>query len=90
METDKQSEINNMFCRKKKTWIGCNDLAKEGRFVWSYHNKLVTFSNWAPGEPNNDDGNEHCCMVGWVDSWHLPGQWNDSPCSLCYRFICKK
>ena len=51
------------------------------------------FYNWAPGEPNNDQGREHCCMVGQLD--HPFGTWNDFHCTgheirHMYRFICKR
>lgn len=36
----------------RMVWIGLNDVAKEGTFRWSSGN-AVTYTNWAPGEPNN-------------------------------------
>src|SRR3954469_22618437 len=32
-------------------WIGLNDFAHEGTFVWS-SGQTSTFRRWAPGEPN--------------------------------------
>uniref|UniRef100_A0A3B4V2R1 C-type lectin domain-containing protein n=1 Tax=Seriola dumerili TaxID=41447 RepID=A0A3B4V2R1_SERDU len=41
-------------------WTGLNDLFVPGMFSWSDEN-MVTFTYWAPGEPNNHDGfNEDC------------------------------
>lgn len=41
-------------------WIGLNDLGFSGLFSWSDHHE-VTFTYWAPGEPNNHLGfNEDC------------------------------
>jgi uncharacterized delta-60 repeat protein/uncharacterized repeat protein (TIGR01451 family) len=61
-------------------WIGLNDEAAEGTFVWS-SGEPATYLNWAPGEPNNDPGNP----LGQEDFAHmyapaheLGGMWNDA------------
>lgn len=51
-------------------WIGFNDEAVEGNFVW-YDQSPVTYTNWAPGEPNNAGGNENYVQI------YPNGQWND-------------
>jgi gliding motility-associated-like protein len=56
-------------------WIGFNDEAQEGTFVW-YDQSYVTYTNWAPGEPNNNGGNEDCTQI------YPNGQWNDLPCNI--------
>jgi hypothetical protein len=64
-------------------WIGLNDLANEGLFVWS-DDTAVDFTSWAGGEPNNA-GDEDCV--------HFPiwagGNWNDLPCGAQGRYICE-
>lgn len=63
-------------------WIGGNDIATEGKWVWSDGSK-VTYTNWGyGGEPDNfhdQDG-----MAFGLDDWPSPGgglgkagQWND-------------
>ncbi|XP_013146067.1 PREDICTED: macrophage mannose receptor 1-like [Papilio polytes] len=42
------------------------------------------YNNWAQGEPNNSDGNEHCLTMA------LNGTLNDDRCDKTYNFICKK
>lgn len=55
-------------------WIGFNDEAQEGSFVW-YDQSPNTYTNWNTGEPNNSGGNEDCTQI-------FPnGLWNDLPCS---------
>lgn len=53
-------------------WIGLSDEVSEGNFVW-YDQAPVTYTNWAPGEPNQS-GNEDCTQI------YPDGQWNDLPC----------
>ena len=56
-------------------WIGLNDVATEGRFVWS-SGAAVTFTNWAPGEPNNALTGED--FVTMYQPGHAQaGRWND-------------
>lgn len=53
-------------------WIGFNDAASEGTWVWS-DGSPVTYTNWAPGEPNNL-GDEDYAVMNWSGV-----QWNDLP-----------
>lgn len=58
-------------------WIGFNDEAVEGRFEW-YDQSPVTYTNWAPGEPNQS-GNEDCVQI--YPGGIYPGTWNDLSCT---------
>ncbi len=67
----------NEFVRTLTTstiWIGLNDLASEGNFVWS-NGDLVTYTNWAPGEPNNNNNEDI------VEMSAISGLWNDAKVS---------
>src|SRR5262245_32506817 len=44
-------------------WIGINDTAHDGRFVWST-GEPATYTNWYPGEPNNIYSGER-----WGNMW---------------------
>jgi len=50
-------------------WIGFDDFANEGQFRW-VTGEPVTFTGWAPGEPNNA-GDED------VTELYRDGKWND-------------
>ncbi|MBA3899945.1 MAG: HYR domain-containing protein, partial [Bacteroidetes bacterium] len=52
-------------------WIGFTDRDVEGTFKW-VTNEPVTYTNWAPGEPNNA-GNEDWAVINWGGS----AKWND-------------
>ncbi|MEX0677702.1 MAG: lectin-like protein [Pirellulales bacterium] len=58
-------------------WIGLNDVAQEGQFEW-YSGEPVTYTKWAPGEPNDFGGIED-----WVHYYNFGGgdfefKWNDN------------
>ena len=63
-------------------WIGFNDLASEGSWVWQ-NGDDASYTNWGSGEPNNS-GDEDCAHP--YDS----GAWNDHRCSgLSTGYICE-
>jgi hypothetical protein len=58
-------------------WTGFNDRPVEGRFEW-ISGDPVTFTNWAPGEPNNNaTGEGEDCVALWPPGYGNAGQWND-------------
>ena len=53
-------------------WSGFNDIAAEGNWQWA-SGQQVTYTNWAPGEPNNA-GNQD-----WgTFNWGAADQWDDN------------
>lgn len=45
--------------------------------------QLVTFRPWFPGEPNGTV-TDRCLLTNW---FRPMGEWNDSPCSVPYRYL---
>ncbi|EDO36540.1 predicted protein, partial [Nematostella vectensis] len=68
-------------------WIGANDLANEGKFVWS-DKTLMGRPNWAPGQPTGrSNGQEKDCVAMVMHP--SPGKWHDEYCLNQLPFICK-
>lgn len=66
-------------------WIGGSDMLVEGEWEWMTSHKLITFTDWASGEPA-DFLNQDCLDIKGSVHYH----WNDSPCSYLHWFICEK
>ena len=79
-----QSKINNLTESKPYYWIGLNDRAVEGTFVWS-DGSALGFTNWNFAQPDDGGGSEDCAHVNFPTH----GEWNDLPCSLKIKSICK-
>lgn len=56
-------------------WIGLNDFAKEGAYVWS-SGQTASFRRWAPGEPNNAQAGEDFVAM-YYPGHSSGGMWND-------------
>ncbi len=55
-------------------WIGLNDVAVEGEFVW-VSGEAVDYTNWAPGEPAGNSPTED--YGGIFVNFGVPGEWHD-------------
>ena len=66
--------LSNQGYSSQVIWIGYSDATSEGTFVW-YDGAPLSYSNWAPGEPNDAGGNEDCTQI------YPDGSWNDLNCA---------
>ncbi|XP_034329690.2 perlucin-like [Crassostrea angulata] len=67
-------------------WLGGTDVQIEGEWVWTGNVQAMgSYKNWAPGEPNNANGNEHCLEMDMGGQYH----WNDNNCENRFNFICE-
>jgi len=79
-------------------WIGINDIAREGLYVYATSGEPIAFQHWGSDrvfgqQPDNYDDNEDC--VQYVSStysfWQGPSDaWADYDCMGNARFICEK
>jgi hypothetical protein len=68
-------------------WLGINDLATQGQYVYASDGQEVVDGMWQSGQPSSSS--EQC--VGYLDilSYDSNGGWWDRPCSD-YKFpICQ-
>jgi hypothetical protein len=64
----------------RAAWIGLR--RQQGVFVW-VDGSAVGYTHWAPGEPNNERGQEDCVLI-WgpsIENNPLRSRWNDAPCA---------
>ncbi len=52
-------------------WMGLNDIASEGTFVWS-SGTPVSFTHWMSGQPNDYSGQD------WGEVYNSEMEWNDT------------
>jgi cysteine-rich repeat protein len=81
-----QTLIEGYLVVNTNTWVGGNDLAAEGAFVWS-NGEIFGFTNWDAGEPNDNNGED--CMK--LDGNSVPiGKWDDNDCGISHRYLCER
>lgn len=92
-DAEEELWLRNNFGSQEHFWTGFNDIAAEGQWRW-ISGELTTYSNWWPGEPNNDSGNEgehkeeDAMIMNWGNNFGDYGnRWNDNSIFKSYRGI---
>lgn len=65
-------------------WISGTNLPDNKTWISISIGKKLTYTNWAPGEPNNHEG-EYCIEINQNN-----GLWNDYNCYSDVYFLCEK
>jgi len=85
VENADEAKFLNKLAGKQQIFIGFTDQDKEGTFKWA-DGSTSTYTNWAPGEPNNSGKTGEDCGTLRKDLI-----WNDINCKDHKRlFVCKK
>ncbi|XP_062568473.1 perlucin-like [Saccostrea cucullata] len=71
---------------KGNFWIGLNDILVEGEWVWMSTQQTPSYTDWAPGQPDNYQQHEDCAFLWQATTLH----WDDVDCSTKFSFICEK
>ena len=75
--------VRSIFNKRTVTgWIGFNEIAGEGSFVWS-DGSPKSYTYWDYGGPIVIDGRKDCTFTTYLGKWYV------SPCSSILPFICK-
>jgi len=72
------------------TWIGYNDRATEGDWVWT--GAASSYTNWLSAEPNDMGSGEDCAHLGLDCIFGYTGidyHWNDYGCSNAQASVCQ-
>ncbi|XP_077986252.1 perlucin-like protein [Glandiceps talaboti] len=82
---------NTSCIAKSGFWIGLNDIAEEGVYVWGDGEPLGDcdnpYTNWAKGEPDNntkkDPKGQDCAQLWFKPNRHggIVGEWDDEYCN---------
>lgn len=65
-------------------YIGLGDMGHWNSYLWN-ENQPMTYSNWAPNQPDHGGGpNGEGCVEMWDN-----GQWNDLMCTAQIPFVCE-
>ena len=68
----------------QRVWIGLyRDPKDDSRWLW-VNGSRATYTNWNPGEPNDQGRNEDCTTM-----FPPNGKWNDLACFNSLKYLCE-
>ncbi|KAF7281548.1 salivary C-type lectin 2-like [Rhynchophorus ferrugineus] len=70
-------------------WMSGSNLpdVETKQYYWFTGGKRAVYTDWLPGEPNDEEGVEHC--LGWEQREGVGVGWNDFECTLEKKYICQ-
>ncbi|XP_072304766.1 macrophage mannose receptor 1-like [Eucyclogobius newberryi] len=80
---DEQAYVDTMVGTGNVAWIGMRTTGlANGQYMW-VDISPVSYTHWAPGEPNNAAGEEQCVQMN-------QGGWSEANCVQTGGYVCKK
>ena len=71
-------------------WIGLNDIAVEGNYVWEFQSNLQpNFEFWYPGYGSGSTENDCVILLGGHNIL-FKGLWDEARCTSQNAYICEK
>ncbi|XP_065514322.1 C-type Lectin CRL-like [Caloenas nicobarica] len=70
---------------KDNTWVGLYDKEHSRGWKWS-DDSVIDYTNWAPGQPDNQWDKEDCVVLDVFSGFKL---WHDYPCNVKFPFLCQ-
>ena len=82
--------IQNLSINNILFWIGANDIASEGNWVWMNGERASSSELiWVSGQPNNHGGKQDCAVVSGYPGSNV-GRAFDNPCTDPNQGLCEK
>lgn len=85
---DEQNFMKKISNGKGHIWLGATDEKEEGHWEWVTGEKFGEYTNWTPGEPNNEENREHYMVARGRDNYTWDDRF-DKPTNGPYAFICE-
>ncbi|XP_037711951.1 C-type lectin 37Da-like [Drosophila subpulchrella] len=74
-------------------WTSGNDLGTKGAHKWYPSATGIYINRWAPNQPDNAGGIEHCIHIGYVYHYSTNIEMNDRPCredkNSLFKYVCE-
>ena len=87
---NRKTLIQNLSIRNIIFWIGVNDIASEGNWVWVNGERASSSELiWISGQPDGGRG-QNCVIVNGFPTYSYVGLAYDAPCAHSHQGLCEK
>ena len=72
-------------------WIGLNDIAVEGNYVWEFQSNLQpNYESWHSGHGSGSTDDDDCVILLAGHNILFKGLWDEARCTSQNAYICEK